>query len=359
MRSRHPRVLGMLVMAIVLMVTTACGAAPKSAPAASPAPAPAPAPAAPPQPATPPPAPVKVKLRFDFLINAYAVPFVVAQEKGIFKKYGLDVELSEGKGSASTAQAVGQDQFEFGLSDAGATAVAISKEVPIKAVAGIMQKNNQGIIYLGDKTQINSAKDLIGKAGGYFQGSGSLKLLGAIRGVNAIKEDQITLRLMDSAARVPALLEGKIDFTGGTLDGDFLRARSQNPNAKFLSVFDAGVKIQGITLVTANKMIKEKPALVKAFIAASAEAWKYALANQEEAAAIGVKYFPEAKQESLLAGLKLDAEYLTTPNTQGKPFGWMSEDDWKQTVEIMSKFADLEKPGPVNLYYTNEFVPAS
>lgn len=296
-------------------------------------------------------------MRFDYLLNAYSVPFLVAQEKGFFANHGLEVEFSEGKGSSGTAQAVGQGQFDFGLADAGAIAATISKGAPIKTVAGVLGQNTQGLVFISDKVSITSVADLKGKRGGYFQGAGSFTLLQALKGVSNLTDDDIIVRLMDGNARIPALLEGQVDFIGGTVDGDYLRALGANPAAKFISMYDLGLQLQGMSVVAHNDKIANQPDVVRAFVAASAEGWKYALENKEEAAEIAVKYFPEAQQERMLEGLKLDEDFLTTPNTEGKPFGWMSDTDWQVTVDVMHKYGGLENPLPLSEYFTNDFVP--
>ena len=49
--------------------------------------------------------------------------------------------------------------------------------------------------------------------------------------------------------------------------------------------------------------------------------------------------------------------YFETANTKGKPIGWQSEDDWRETIASMEE-AGLLKPGSKpSDYFTNRCVP--
>jgi NitT/TauT family transport system substrate-binding protein len=47
-----------------------------------------------------------------------------------------------------------------------------------------------------------------------------------------------------------------------------------------------------------------------------------------------------------------------TPNTAGKPLGWMSEKDWEETVSVLKQYGGVTGPLAAGQLYTNEFVPA-
>jgi NitT/TauT family transport system substrate-binding protein len=47
-----------------------------------------------------------------------------------------------------------------------------------------------------------------------------------------------------------------------------------------------------------------------------------------------------------------------SPNTEGKPFGWMSEKDWEETVEVLKQYGGVTASLQAHQLYTNDFVPA-
>jgi NitT/TauT family transport system substrate-binding protein len=50
---------------------------------------------------------------------------------------------------------------------------------------------------------------------------------------------------------------------------------------------------------------------------------------------------------------------LRTRNTEGHPYGWMSEKDWAVSVDILTKTGQLDKPIAAQVLYTNDFVPTN
>jgi NitT/TauT family transport system substrate-binding protein len=46
-----------------------------------------------------------------------------------------------------------------------------------------------------------------------------------------------------------------------------------------------------------------------------------------------------------------------TPNTAGKPLGWMSDKDWEQTVEVLKAYGGVTTPLEASQLFTNDLVP--
>jgi NitT/TauT family transport system substrate-binding protein len=67
--------------------------------------------------------------------------------------------------------------------------------------------------------------------------------------------------------------------------------------------------------------------------------------------------FPLAKEKILKEQLLLGLKLLATPNTRGKPLGWMAAEDWRKMIDLMVEYKIIEKKVPVADLYTNEFVP--
>jgi NitT/TauT family transport system substrate-binding protein len=83
----------------------------------------------------------KATLRLNWLIYGFHTPFHLGVEKGYYKAEGIDLEIGEGKGSASAVQVIGAKGDTFGLSDGASIINGITKGAPIKAVMGIMNTN--------------------------------------------------------------------------------------------------------------------------------------------------------------------------------------------------------------------------
>src|SRR5689334_1821212 len=88
----------------------------------------------------------KASLRLNWLIYGFHSPFYLGVVKGYYQAEGIDLEIGEGKGSASAVQVVGAKGDTFGLSDGASIINGISKGAPIRAVMGIMNTTPFAII---------------------------------------------------------------------------------------------------------------------------------------------------------------------------------------------------------------------
>jgi NitT/TauT family transport system substrate-binding protein len=104
-------------------------------------------------------------------------------------------------------------------------------------------------------------------------------------------------------------------------------------------------------------LVKEDPELIRAFVAASLKGFLYGRAHLDEMAAI-VKKFSEATVPAISRReAELSFNTWVTPNTAGKPLGWMSEQDWQETVAVLKQYGGVASPLEASQLYTNEFVP--
>jgi NitT/TauT family transport system substrate-binding protein len=103
-------------------------------------------------------------------------------------------------------------------------------------------------------------------------------------------------------------------------------------------------------------MIQDRPDTVRRFVTASLEAWKYAIANSDESIRILIKHVPlldpKVARQQFANMLKL----LHTKNTEGKPLGWQSRDDWNETLNGLEQHGGMKGRLPVDDYFTNDFV---
>ena len=47
---------------------------------------------------------------------------------------------------------------------------------------------------------------------------------------------------------------------------------------------------------------------------------------------------------------------LRTKNTEGKPLGWQSAEDWKETLDGLEQYAGMKGRLAVEEYFTNDFI---
>ena len=116
----------------------------------------------------------------------------VADERGYYERFGLDVSLIPGGPGVSPDAAVAAGQSIMGISAANFAGQSVADGAPFKIVAVAMQRNPFVFASLTDNP-INQPKDLEGtKLGMAFNNQLDLELLASLNGVDLSKVEVIT-----------------------------------------------------------------------------------------------------------------------------------------------------------------------
>ena len=103
--------------------------------------------------------------------------------------------------------------------------------------------------------------------------------------------------------------------------------------------------------------------MLRRFVRASARALNDVAKQENYEEAVNVAMRLSGAREERRDSVKLQwletVPLLRTKNTEGHPYGWMSEKDWAVSVDILLKTGQLEKPIPTKSLYTNDFVPTN
>src|SRR5580658_6209068 len=142
-----------------------------------------------------------VSLTLDWIYQGPNAGFMVALDKGYYRDAGLDVAMTPGKGSVSTAQLIASKASQIGF--------AVAKGMALKCVGGIYRRNPCGVMVLSD-SDIKTPKDLEGKSIGITAGSAQFQQWPAFckgAGVDASKVEVVNV---DPAGVSAALISGKV-----------------------------------------------------------------------------------------------------------------------------------------------------
>lgn len=298
-----------------------------------------------------------ITMRLDWVYQAPNAGFIVAKEKGFYKDAGLNVEVGPGKGSGSTAQLVASKATQFGFADGYVVANSVAKGMDLTMVGSVYRRNPTAVVTLAD-SGINEPKDLEGKTIAIPTGATQFQQWPAfVKGCN-LDADKIKIVNIDPAGSVPALVTGKVDaiagYAQGYVPGVEVRAGKK---AKILWYADCGVTSVSNGIIVHNDTLKEDPELVRKFVEASIRGFLYARENRDEAIEIIRKYSESADPEILKREFELSWNTWVTPGTRGKPLGWMSPEEWQQTVANLKQYGNVETDIKAESLYTNELVP--
>jgi NitT/TauT family transport system substrate-binding protein len=292
-----------------------------------------------------------VTVRLKWLNQAQFAGFYVAKEKGYYKAEGLDVSIEPGGPDFPAVQMVAGGSEQFGVTGADQILVARDKGVPVVALA-VLYRKNPFVLFALRKSGIDAPAKFPGKTIGVKIGGNEELIYRAVIKDAGIDKSQVTE--IPVKFDLTPLLSGQVDVWPGYLINEVLAAKEKGFDVNIISPADYGVSLYADTLFTTEKMLKEKPAVVRAFVAATMKGWADAIANPEEAARVTVKYGgSKLTYDHELAMMKASIPLL---KPDGKPLGAMDEAGWSQVQNLLLSGKFLRAPVVIDKAYTTEFI---
>jgi NitT/TauT family transport system substrate-binding protein len=299
--------------------------------------------------------PAHVTLRLDWLPTGYHAPLFFGVARGIYAAHGIDLQINDGKGSAATIQAVAGGSDTIGLASLSTMALAVSKGVPLVAVAGMIQKMPDAVISLKG-SGIETPKDLEGKRYAFVPDDAGARLFPAFAGISGIDFGKVQKVQVGYATIYSTLLQGNADFITGWAFTDALKIAKQKPISPLIGFADHGVNMLSTGFIVTQDTLEHRAPLVKVFLAATAES--FAAADRDPVAAVDAMTAarPISDRDLMLEEFKLTPPYLHTAHSAGHPFGWMAPADWDQTRALLQKYFGMNDTNPTTRFYTDDLV---
>ena len=300
----------------------------------------------------------KSTVRLDWTALGYHAPFYLGVARGYYRDAGLDLSILEGKGSPTVGSLVGNGSDDFGFADASTIAQLISQGLPAKMVMGVFQKSTLALFFPEGKG-IAKPADLKGKRILLCPTDGLIKYLPAyLKGVGLTMDD-VKINMVDCAIKYTYLAQGNADVAGsyGTAGKALLQSVGFKDIGKF-DYADAGINLPSHGIVTSTTLIAKQPDKIRRFVAATAKSWQEARSHPDDAvnALIAANPLQKGKEAQVNEALLASFQYIETPGTKGKPFGWQSPEEWKKATTLLVEATGMKAPSSPEVFYTNEFI---
>ncbi|MEO5694692.1 MAG: ABC transporter substrate-binding protein [Usitatibacter sp.] len=300
----------------------------------------------------------KVILTLNF--TPYGLHFgpVMAKEKGLYAKEGLEVEILRGYGSGESVKRAALGTTTFAMADAASVIFGRDKGLGTRQIATILDKSSDAVYYR-KAAGIKSPKDLEGKQMGAATAESHLMLWPVFAKKAGVDASKVQFVTMTSPAKIPSLMVGKIDamMTFVTEEPNIASAgiKANAEWGRFLFA-DYGVENYSIGLIASDELMKSNPALVKKFVNATMAGYALAIADPEGAANAFVKHFPETTRDMVLAQWKIVSGQLYTDVAKQKGLGYMTEAKMAATIDLIKANSKLEKDIKPADVFTMEFL---
>jgi NitT/TauT family transport system substrate-binding protein len=134
--------------------------------------------------------------------------------------------------------------------------------------------------------------------------------------------------------------------------------REKSAKLEWMPFFDHGVNVLSTGIVVNEQFLKEKPEVVRSFLAGTVRGIQYEKANPDEASEIFSKYAPSFHKELAKQEIEQTLPLLETENTRGQPTGCMSLKDFQSTYELLVRYGSLKAGLDPAMFFTNDYLPA-
>ena len=293
---------------------------------------------------------VKTVVRLKWVHQAQFAGFYAAQEKGLYRAAGLDVEIRPGGVDFPAIQMVASGSEDFGVAGADQILLARAKGVPVVALATIYRRT-PFVLFALKKSGISSVRDFIGRNVGVKLGGNeelTYRAMLKTAGVDAAKIREIPVKY-----DVGLLLAGKVDVWPGYVINEVLAAQEKGAELNVIRPGDYNINFYADTLFTRESVIKSNPALVKAFVQTSMAGWGYAVEHPDEAAELGKKYSSELNVSHEKAMMNASIPLL---RPKQPPLGKMEVDEWRSLRDQLLALGFLKQSVDVDQAFTNRFL---
>src|SRR6476659_1235690 len=303
----------------------------------------------------------KCQFRLNWTLYGEHAPFFVALDKGFYKEEGLEVEILEGSGATTVAQLVANMTNPIAYVDAATMMRGVGAGMPIKAVGVTLQQSPMSFIYRADAPRPTKIEEIKGSRIAITAGDASLAIFTAFMGkLNMKLEDVNLITVANPQSKEQAVLNKQADALLGYFMDQGPRMQLQTGvKMGWTRLYDmAGITTLSSAIIANHDWMKDakNQDALRRFLRASQRGWQYSFDHRDEAAEIFRKSAPVFTQE--IAKLEVDGTMtiIRTKRTKGKPIAWSDAGDWKDSQDLLEKFAKLKAQTDLSQYYTHQFL---
>ncbi|MFO1446844.1 MAG: ABC transporter substrate-binding protein [Opitutaceae bacterium] len=216
----------------------------------------------------------KVRFQTDWYPQAEHGGYYQALVKGYYREVGLDVEIIPGGPGAFVGQKVATGQAEFGMGRSDDHMLAVAEGIPLVMVSALMQRDPQALL-LHDENPVKSFADLDGRTIMAVPGAAWISYVEA--------RYKVKLNIIPINYGLAQFMSDKnfIQQCFVTNEPYYVAQAGRKPRTLLLA--SSGYDPYRI-IFTNQKFTREKPEIVRAFVAASIRGWDDFLTGDATAA---------------------------------------------------------------------------
>jgi len=297
-------------------------------------------------------------VRLDIFPVGFHAAMHLANEKGWFKREGLEVDVQDGTGSLNTIQLVSSGQVDVGQVQLGVMAIAREKGVPLKSFAGFLRKGDLSALVPRD-SNIKGVEDLKGKKLVCFNASPWAPFIDNFLAKGKLDRSSVDIAMVSPGAMATIYSSGGADGIL-TVEWAFVPLLEKTRPAKSIRLVDYGINFPSYGLVATESTISQRRDALAKLAKVQIEAWEYIWnGHVDEAVDALMKQRSNLKldRDAIKGQLLLTKQFFDSDATKGKRIGWQSDKDWELALRDMKAAGAISSYTKPEDYFTNSLLP--
>ncbi|MCB2228176.1 MAG: ABC transporter substrate-binding protein [Desulfarculaceae bacterium] len=236
----------------------------------------------------------KVSLQLQWVHQAQFAGFYVAQDTGLYRQAGLEVDIRPGGPDVNPLHNLASLGCDFATGWLSEAVVLRSKEVPLVNLAQLIQRSALLLVTFRD-SGIDSIKDLNNRRVGLWRNQFSVPTRALF------KRNKIIVREIAQRTSVAPFLSRAVDAAMAMLYNEYhalYQAGVDLDQLKYFAFDDLGLNFPEDGLYTLEETWEERREVCRRFVAASLEGWRRAFAQEDAALNSVMKRVNEANLAS-------------------------------------------------------------
>ncbi len=276
--------------------------------------------------------------------------YYVAYEKGIYKKYGIDLTIMNGGPESPSAEYLKNGKSDFATMFLSTAIREKADGVNLVNIAQIVQRSALMLV-TKKSSKINGPKDMDGKKiglwGPEFQ----------VQPRALFKKYEVEPKIIPQSQSINLFLRDGVDVASAMWYNEYHTILNNGIDTDELRTFffyEYGLNFPEDGIYTSKENFEKDPSLSCAFVKASIEGWKYTFENPDEAIEIVLKYMRNSKLPANRAHQKwmLDKmRDIIIADGDLTTIGVLKEEDYNRVTDELKKTGLTKAPPQFREFY--------
>lgn len=304
---------------------------------------------------------VPISFSVDFIIDGRYAPWYVALYKGFYRQHGLDVSIEPGNGSEGVLQRLASGINQFVFADFGGLTLASAHSGAKDTMVAVLYARPPYAIYSLKKEHLTTLKDFEGKTIATNTGSPVHALFNILALAHHLPPSAFHWIEVDPSTKVQLLATGKVNAAENYIMSEplFQKATASEGGVNTLLLSSLGLSTYSNGIVVSDAYLRAHPAIVRAFVAASLEGFRYTFAHPYLAARLMQAHFPTLSVPVIEQQIEILKSLAYGPGTATHGLGYLDPATVLTSLRTIAKVYSLRRiPSPTSLY-TDAFLPSS